>query len=357
MLAFCFCGACEEWTEPEVEVYELSERTDAYYADLRLWKATFTDRQVSHGWFGGWNGEGTSLMGSLAGLPDSMDIVSIWGNWRDMTDARNKDLEFVRKVKGTKVVATLFTQKVGQGLTPDGEDVNEYWGWDASTTAASDEPDEAQQAAIRKYALAIVDALASRGYDGLDIDFEGSGDLYDSPLRWKVFVEELGKHLGPQSGTDKLLILDYFSGFGSNGSLASYYNYFIQQVYSWQVSPTLTNWETRVNTLINGCASDSSLTAAEVVKKYIITDSFEDGISGASGGRPFVQEDGETVPAYRGMAAWEPLVNGVRYAKGGCGVYHIEYAYSVPGQTGFYPFTRQAIQIMNPAVIKKVEAE
>jgi hypothetical protein len=349
VMLFCifFCS-CEEWTIPEADIHETPENTEEYYANLRLWKATSADRQVSHGWFGGWTGTGASMVGSLAGLPDSMDLVSIWGDWRNMTDAKKADLEFVQKVKGTKVVATTFLPNVGDEFTPEGQTRFEYWGWDPNETATSAEPSENQKAAIQRYARAIADGVLSRGYNGLDIDFEGGGDLMNGPLRWKVFIEELGKYLGPKSGTDNLLILDYYGGFGSNGGLASYFNYFIQQVYSWQVGTTLAVWNSRISTLISGCVNDE-LTAEEAVKKYIITDSFEDATSGSRGGRDHTREDGVVVPAYFGMATWEPLVNGKRYQKGGVGVYHIEYAYSVSGNDGFYPFTRRVIQIMNPA--------
>lgn len=34
-------------------------------------------------------------------------------------------------------------------------------------------------------------------------------------------------------------------------------------------------------------------------------------------------------------------------AKGGFGAYHIEYEYTVNGQSGFYPWTRQAINAVH----------
>jgi hypothetical protein len=348
---FLFC-ACEKWTEAEAENYETPERTAEYYANLRLWKASYGDRPVSFGWFGGWTGTGASMVGSLAGLPDSMDLVSIWGDWINMTEAKQKDLEFAQKVKGMKVMATLFLEYVGQNITPEDADRFEYWGWNPSETSTSAEPSEGQAAVIRKYAAAIADAVLSRGYDGLDIDFEGSGDLKSGPYRWKVFIEELGKYLGPKSGTDKLLAFDYFSGGIMDAAvakdLAPYFDYFIDQEYSWQVGASISNWNNRLQTLIGRYAGDE-LTPQEIAKRFIITDSFEDATNASRGGRDMMQEDGTVVPAYFGMAAWEPLIGGVRMAKGGIGLYHIEYAYLVSGQNGFYPFTRKAIQIMNPA--------
>lgn len=64
------------------------DRIDEYYAALRAYKQT--DHQVAFGWFGGWSGEGAYMKSSLAGIPDSVDIVSIWGNWSNITEAQKR---------------------------------------------------------------------------------------------------------------------------------------------------------------------------------------------------------------------------------------------------------------------------
>ena len=40
---------------------------------------------VAFGWYSGWNAEGAFMKTSLAGIPDSMDIVSIWDNGLDLS--------------------------------------------------------------------------------------------------------------------------------------------------------------------------------------------------------------------------------------------------------------------------------
>ena len=74
--------------------------SDEYYAALRAYKQT--DHQIVFGWFGNWTGEGAFMKSSLAGIPDSVDIVSIWGNWSNLTEAKIKDLRFCQEVKGTR---------------------------------------------------------------------------------------------------------------------------------------------------------------------------------------------------------------------------------------------------------------
>lgn len=75
--------------------------SDEYYAALRAYKQT--DHQVAFGWFGGWSGEGAFMKSSLAGIPDSVDIVSIWDNGTNLSEAQRKDMAFCQNMKGTKL--------------------------------------------------------------------------------------------------------------------------------------------------------------------------------------------------------------------------------------------------------------
>ena len=86
---------CSDWTESEAKTFPESIVSDEYYAALRAYKQT--DHQVAFGWFGGWSGEGAYMKSSLAGIPDSVDIVSIWGNWSNITEAQKKDLQFCQQ--------------------------------------------------------------------------------------------------------------------------------------------------------------------------------------------------------------------------------------------------------------------
>ena len=92
--------SCSDWTDAEREVFPEEMTSEEYYAALRAYKQT--DHQIAFGWFGNWTGEGAFMKNSLAGIPDSVDIVSIWGNWGNITEAQKKDLEFCQKTKGTR---------------------------------------------------------------------------------------------------------------------------------------------------------------------------------------------------------------------------------------------------------------
>lgn len=72
---------------PRQRIFEMPGND--YYENLRAYKRS--EHSVAFGWFGGWTGVGASMVGSLMGLPDSVDFVSIWGNWKNLDEARMLD--------------------------------------------------------------------------------------------------------------------------------------------------------------------------------------------------------------------------------------------------------------------------
>ncbi len=165
-------SSCSKWTEPtQYKPTDLSGNTmtEDYYANLRAWKAT--GAPTGFGWFAGWTGEGASMKTQLMGLPDSLGLVSLWGDWKNMNDLKRADLKAVQTLKGTKVIAGFIIDNVGVQMTPAGQDAAKYWGWEDGTSA---EALAKQKAAIQKYANAICDLIDSLGLDGFDFDFEPS---------------------------------------------------------------------------------------------------------------------------------------------------------------------------------------
>lgn len=144
---------CSDWTKPEAEDFFEMPGND-YYENLRAYKRS--EHSVAFGWFGGWTGVGASMVGSLMGLPDSVDFVSIWGNWKNLDEARMLDKKKVKEQKGTRALMCFIVANVGDQLTPEEhkENYKEYWGW-------KDGDQEAIDGAIRKYANAIVTPLIS----------------------------------------------------------------------------------------------------------------------------------------------------------------------------------------------------
>lgn len=349
--------SCSDWTDAEREVFPEEMTSEEYYAALRAYKQT--DHQIAFGWFGNWTGEGAFMKNSLAGIPDSVDIVSIWGNWGNITEAQKKDLEFCQKTKGTRFTLCFIITSVGTQITPqevydtweekgyssEQEAVNDFWEW------PEDETDEAAvEASIRKYASAIADTINKYGYDGFDIDYEPSygynGNIVNDDDRMFIFVDELGKHFGPKSGTDKLLLIDGEpQSITSRPEIGHYFNYFVIQAYKASGDSNLDR------RLIDGGIAGAGLIQTygeelgeeRVTNMTIMTENFEAVDAAMNGGYDYTDRYGNTMKSLEGMARWQPS-NGFR--KGGVGTYHMEAEY---GTTPEYKNLRKAIQIMNPS--------
>lgn len=165
--------ACNDWTELEpkyVSDLTQSNKSDEYYEALRAYKQS--DHAVAFGWYGNVTGIGVNLENCLAGLPDSVDFVSLWGGWKGMTPEVQKDLKYVQTVKGTKALACCIIMEMGDQITPEEhnasrEERHKYWGW-------VDGDEEAIKASIVKFANAFADTIDKYNLDGFDLDWEPS---------------------------------------------------------------------------------------------------------------------------------------------------------------------------------------
>ena len=194
LLGGIFWG-CSDWTEVESKDF-FNPPTDSYYEALREYKKS--DHEISFGWFGNWTGVGASLVNSMRGIPDSVDLVSIWGNWKNITPDQDADLRFCQKVKGTKFLLCFIVHNLGDQLTPEGQTIQEYWGWEGELIPdrpyqrwemIDTEVTPDQETIIRKYAKQIIDTIAKYNYDGFDIDYEPNyqgkwGSLANYPKRF-----------------------------------------------------------------------------------------------------------------------------------------------------------------------------
>lgn len=343
ILALCLTfAACEDWTDVEPKHSENmmgSIFTDEYYEALRAYKAS--DHPVTFGWFGNWTGNGASLEKSMAGLPDSVDFISIWGNWRELNEAQKTDLKYVQEVKGTKALMCFIISNIGDQLTPKDYDgsAKEYWGWDDNDPASIEN-------AIKNYANAICDTIDKYGYDGFDIDYEPnfghSGNMASYDERMLLLIQTFRERLGTKAETGKLIVLD-----GEPQTIVSeagpYIDYFIVQAYdSWGDG----DLDSRLNSTINNF--EGVLSPEEVAKKYVVTENFEKWA--LSGGASFTDRYGNKMKSLEGMARWTPIINDKKCVKGGVGTYHMEYEFIISGYEGSYPYLRNATRIMNPPI-------
>lgn len=384
-------SACSKWTELEPNNYK-TEHGDQYYENLRAYKAT--DHPVTFGWFGNWTGKGASLQGSLMGLPDSVDFVSMWGNWHSLNAEKWADKNRVKELKGTKVLMCFIVANVGDQTTPawvrekhvdpvtkdeyyevngvrytkETHAVNAFWGYTGGYTLVKypenskevevETDQEMLAVAIRKYAKSLIDTIDKYEWDGYDFDYEANygadgniagratgdnGNPETNQLRtgFKVFVEEMGKYIGPKSGSGKMFVID---GEPQNmhPDVRDYFDYYIIQAY---YCASYTNLDSRYTKLLRGLnATGDPELEKMITKKLIYCEDFERAGYAADGGRTHKTRDGRTVPSLIGMAAWQPISG---YEKGGVGSYHMEYDYVNNPE---YKWLRKATGIMNPVI-------
>lgn len=96
--------SCNDWTESEAKDY-FEGPSEEYYAALRAYKKS--DHPKAFGWFGNWTGEGASLVNSMAGIPDSVDVVSIWGNCR-ILQKRKRRISVLSRSKRNSLHHVLY---------------------------------------------------------------------------------------------------------------------------------------------------------------------------------------------------------------------------------------------------------
>lgn len=348
-IALCVCASCSDWTELEAEFEEDlrgTNKSEEYYEALRAYKKS--DHLISFAWIGNISHGGIDLEKSYLGVPDSLDIISIWQGIQ--SDEYWNELRYCQQKLGTRFLRCTFAASV----PPE-------FGWTGSSPA-DPETDPEQYAimekAIKDYANSICDKIEEQGLDGLDIDYEpniggpeAKGNLSRYQVTMEIFVQELGKRLGPQSGSDKLLTVNGEITEKKLKNLGKYFSYFIAQAYRTTSAKALDN---RLNSLINFYVNSAAepLTVEECAKKFIVTENFE-SLAPTGGMSNYKDREGNQMNSLKGMALYQPYYNnepieGVSRIAG-FGAFHLEYEYNVSGKPGHYPYMREAIQVANPA--------
>ena len=108
---------CSDWTEMENKFTEpVNINSEDYYRALREYKKT--DHPICFGWYSDWSGTGDDMNNQLRGIPDSMDLVSLWGGAFNLTEAQKSDLKEVREKKGTRILYCQHIMDIGRSMTP-----------------------------------------------------------------------------------------------------------------------------------------------------------------------------------------------------------------------------------------------
>lgn len=313
--------ACSSWTDTEAEDYYKAP-TKSYLQNLIDYKNS--PHKVMFGWFGNWAGKSSaSMQYSLCGLPDSVDVVSLWLMLGNITPAQQADLDEFHQ-KGSKAVYCFTSNDIGKFATPkDVKDVNKFWGIEEGN-------EDSYIKAAEKYAMAIADSCEKYNVDGFDIDMELTGSLinFEKPQRLDTFMKTLRKEFDKKG---RLLIADIPAGWNS------YYEIFTDEVVKslnyiiWQ-SYDIGNSPSALDAMFYALKNyHPTVPFADVVRKSIITATFERAID---------------KPKFKGLQTYHSSF-GIEHA--GMGAYHIEYDY--PGKPD-YSYVREAIAAQNPPINK-----
>lgn len=341
-------ASCSEWNEPQTLKYEnqeglqrliplleakgeqdLTPTKREYYKMIREYKKT--PHVKGFGWFGNWTAKGNNPQNYLRSIPDSVDLVSLWGCRGGLTPAQQEDLKFFQEVMGGKAMLCWIVQDLGDQMTPPGKDPKQYWILEKGKGSVEE--------AVKAYANAICDTIEKYNLDGFDIDYEPGYGHHGTLATWeeisnegnkkmKLFIETLSARLRPKG---RLLVMDGQPDLLST-EVSKLIDHYIYQAY-WENdtesviykinSPHLTDWE----------------------RKSIITVEFEQ--AWRTGGVQYYKS--QVRPELNGKPGCQifdyatlDLPSGKRI--GGIGSYHMEYDYP---NDPHYKWLRQALYLGN----------
>lgn len=318
LLIACMFASCDTDVE-NATVVAPTTYGPQYYKNLRDYKKS--DHAIAWGWFADYT-QSTSLATRFLGLPDSLDICSLWGGIPsdDSTHVDThylpevyREMKYVQEVKGTRLVVPTIIR-----IRTRPEFYDSIW-------VKQNDP----QAAMRAYAQDLLRPIFENGLDGIDMDYEPEGDpLSGSNLDY--FVEYVGQFVGPMASPDSTFT--YPDGFTIKGNpemllCIDYYRSTpgpnTNQYTNWYVNQTYGGSPGRVP--FSGCPTE----------KVVYTENVGDNWKDAECGQ---------------------LLNYARYQpstgrKGGFGAFFMHRDYI---NTGYgcsnYANMRHGIQIQNPAI-------
>ena len=375
MAAFAMTS-CSDWTDIERESFPEQEEVQRIIpfleaqseADLMPSQREFyrklreeyrpSPHVKGFGWFGNWTGKGSNEQNYLKCLPDSVDIVSIWGARGNLSPDQKADLKFFQDVKGGKALLCWIIQDIGSGITPEGEDMHKYW----LDRAGGDKLE-----ASKLYANAIADTVIKYNLDGFDIDYEPrfghSGTLAttqnisDNPddnrnMYWfiKTLYDRFQAH-EKETGKDMLLVMDG-EPYRCTTETSKLLDHYIYQAY----------WDRNTQRVILKITAGNVLVDRE--RKTILTVEFEQcwrtgGIHPESksanyqGKRVYTSVRPEFNGKYGAQIfdyATLDFPSGIRI--GGVGTYHMEYDYKNDPP---YKWLRTALYLGNQVYPGKFE--
>lgn len=334
--------ACDTEVE-NLEIQKPYTYSDLYYENLRDYKAS--EHQIAFMWFADYASPHT-LGHRFLGLPDSLDICSLWGGIPSDVEGKTgtfyapkvyDEMRFVQKVKGTKMVIPTIIRMDDKVRYGEMEFYKLFQESYDTSLGSEEERLKKRHKSLEMYADYLLQQMWDSELDGLDLDFEPEGDrlVGDNMV---YFVEYLSNFIGPKSpNIEKLLCIDFYGAYPPSGTEV-YTNYFIRQAYTQGFSEHSAGYLQSYYDAITWTSPS----------KFIVTENIGDHWQ--NGGSPFTEvdgnkykENGERLYSLEGMARWNPIQG----KKGGFGAFYGQREYS---SNPPYKHMKNAIQAQNPAV-------
>lgn len=367
-------GVVFSCTKPEaLNLQPEYKYTDAYYEALRAYKKS--DHSICYLWFADY-GVPSSPAYRFAGIPDSVDVVSLWGGIPKEGTLDRKEMYEMREKKGTKLVAVKIIRLAHTTYLPDwalkiqipsymnGFDTHAGYNSTYETTfaerlAAGDTEvvaaaaaesaarmsgtraliadmsanqhrtlisgTEGEADAVYEYpewcvyaAEDLLDEIREHDLDGYDLDYEPEGDALSGECM-RTFLQYLSQFIGPASPNPEMILA--VDGNQPPSGTESLCTYWIAQSYNQSIG--------------EGNFNRAGWKNSQLIFTENIGDNWK------TGGNMLQQ------------AAFQPSTGG---RKGGFGAFHGQRDYNTTdsGANKDVPYgnLRKAIQLQNPAVTK-----
>lgn len=310
---------------------------DLYYQNLRDYKQS--DHSIAFAWFAQYGSQNSAAI-RFTGLPDSLDICSMWGGVpaKENTEIW-EDIRFVQKVKGTRMLMVSITRMEAE---TDDHDFKQAFNA-AQQMADGPEKDAALNRSVEMYAEYYLDQIFDNDLDGFDADYEPGTDFLRGD-HFTYFLRHLAKYMGPNPGQtreerlqlirerygdevasrpgicDKLLCMDCPGMYSIE--VAEILDYYFLQTYLGSAQ---------------GNQASESICGGWPIEKIVFTTNLGDNWA-------------SSMSVMYQHAAWQPT-DGRR--KGGFGTFFVHRDYKVH-DTNSEPYKRfrECIQIQNPAIHK-----
>lgn len=303
----CMISSCDTDIEP-IEVQKPYTYSDVYYQNLRDYKES--DHSIAWGWFSDYS-QSHSLALRFLGLPDSLDICSLWGGL-PQDDKTWEELRFVQRVKGTKMVCPTIIRIENSVSYGDKEFYQLFQDSYDSSKGTADERLQMRHKALEMYADFLLKPILENDLDGIDLDYEPEGDRLTGD-NMVYFCEYIGGKIGPLSERpDKLFCIDFFVERPPVDCIP-YVNYFVNQTYGGKPGQI----------------------SSFPIDKTIFCENVGDDWQSAEAGKLMT------------YARWQPETG----RKGGFGAFYMHRDYNLANDNPYpYKRFRECIQIQNPAV-------